>query len=276
MHSRLFLPIVFLGAVVLGAQQTANKSATAGQAGTSVAPLPSDPAKLSALIRASYYHPDELASLDCGVQIDWAAFSRSGKLNLPDDRLKVLQGLKVNSHAVRGNIPELTFDWSAGQLATKGQMEDGMKQMVGGFYQMYWPLLASSLVTNGADLKKVDPLADGSAKVDFSSEGTSLVITVNNDGIPTHWVLDGPAMKGTIDPEFAPTPKPISGDIRRISGVRVVQRIGESNMNVELGLDYQEVDGFFVPKSVSFGIVGAYTVPMEFSGCVTTRSASAN
>jgi hypothetical protein len=268
--------MLLLGSVALAGQQPANPSATSIQPGASIATLPTDPAKLSEIIRGSYYHPDDLSSLDCAVSVDWVSFFGSSKVSLAADRMKVLQGLKVHSHAVRGKVTELTFDWSAGELTTKDQMESGLKQMIGGFYQMYWSMIAKGLVTNGNDLKKVEPMPDGSAMVDLSSQGMSLVITVNKDGSPTRWALDSPAMKGTVDPQFAPSPQPVPGDLRRISSMKVVEHIGESNINVDLSLDYQEINGLFVPKSVSFGAVGAYTIPMEFSGCSATTAASAH
>jgi hypothetical protein len=263
-----------LGSFALGAQQPTSASANFNQPAASAVTLPKDAAKLAALIQGSYYHPDELTSLDCAVFVDWAALFGSMKMTAPEERLKVLKALKVHSHAVRGKVAELAFDWAGGELTTKDQMENGMKQMVGGFYQMYWPMFATSLITKGDELKNVEPQPDGSAKVDLSSPGTSLVITVSSDGTPRHWELDSPAMKGSIDPEFTPSPKPVAGDMSRISGMKVVQRIGESNMDVNLSLDYQEVDGFFVPSVVSFAIVGAYSVPMEFSSCVATRAES--
>jgi hypothetical protein len=276
MHFRLILPILLLSSVALASQQPTNTSTTTGQSGTTNVTLPADPAKLLEVIRDSYYHPDDLSSLDCAVSVDWVAFFGSSKVSLSDDRMKVLQGLKVHSHALRGKPTELTFDWSAGLLTTKDQMESGLKQMVGGFYQMYWSMIAKGLVTNGNDLKKIEPLPDGSANVDMSGDGMNLVITVSKDGSPTHWVLDSPAMKGTIDPQFTASPNPVPGDLRRISSMKVVEHIGESNINVDLSLDYQEINGLFVPKSVSFGVVGAYTIPMEFSGCSGTTAASAH
>jgi hypothetical protein len=276
MYSKFFLVILLFGSAQLSAQQHVSSAPTAQQGGVSAAMLPKDPTKLAEMIRGSYYHPDELSSIDCGVSIDWPAFFGSLKVDLPEDRAKVLQGLKVHSHAVRGKGAEIAFDWSAGELATKDKMEGGLKQMVDGFYQMYWPMLATKLIASGDEVKKVEILSDGSANIDVSSQNTNLVLTVDKSGSPTHWALESPAMKATIDPRYVTSPKPTPGDLRRISSVKVAERIGESSMNVQVDLDYQEADGFFVPKSASFDLLGAYSVTMEFLGCSTTKRISEN
>jgi hypothetical protein len=36
-------------------------------------------------------------------------------------------------------------------------MEDGFKQMIGGFYQMYWPLIASFPLQNITEIKGLTP-----------------------------------------------------------------------------------------------------------------------
>jgi len=47
----------------------------------------------------------------------------------------------------------------------------------------------------------------------------------------------------------------------------VSEQIGTSTINVQLNLDYQEVDGFHVPKHVSFDSLGAYSINMEVLDC---------
>ena len=276
MYSKFFPVILLFGSAQIGAQQHASIAPTAQQSGASAVALPRDPTKLAEMIRGSYYHPDDLSSIDCGVSIDWASFFGALKVDLPEDRAKVLQGLKIHSHAARGKGTELTFNWSAGELTTKDTMEGGLKQIVHGFYQMYWPMLATKLIASGDEIKKVEALPDGSANIDVSSQNTNLVMTVDKSGSPTRWALDSPAMKATIDPRYVTSPKPTPGDLQRISSVKVAERIGESSMNVQVDLDYQEADGFFVPKSVSFDILGAYSVTMEFLGCSTTKRISGN
>jgi len=122
---------------LLVAQQaaaTSPKSETRRQAETP----PNDPALVAAAIRGSYYHPDAMAGLDCTISVDWPTFFSALKLNLAADRLKAIQNLKIRSHATRGKSPKITFEWTGGALDNKEQFEDGLKQTLGRFYQMYW------------------------------------------------------------------------------------------------------------------------------------------
>lgn len=75
--------------------------------------LPIDPAKLVQSVSDSYYHPDELESLDCTVGVDWSVVLASIKTEDTQSRLKILHDLRIRSQASRGKLPDITFDWSS-------------------------------------------------------------------------------------------------------------------------------------------------------------------
>ena len=159
----LLISLLVFGANLLIAQQpsaTSPKSETRRQAET----LPNDPALVAAAIRDSYYHPDAMSGLDCTISVDWPAFFTAVKLNLAADLLKAIQNLKIRSQAARGKSPKITFEWTSGALNNEEQFEDGLKQTLGGFYQMYWNILASSPISNAAEIAKIEPLPDGALK----------------------------------------------------------------------------------------------------------------
>lgn len=137
MGRSMLIPLLVLSANFLVAQQpepTSPKSKTIGlPAGT----RPPDPATVATGIRDSYYHPDEISGLNCNLSVDWPAIFSAMKVNPAPDRLKVIQNLNIRSHSVRGNSPDITFDCASGALNNKEQIEDGLKQTLGGFYQMY-------------------------------------------------------------------------------------------------------------------------------------------
>jgi hypothetical protein len=253
-------------ASVLCAQQAAKPTdsrATAGQAAT-----PNyDPGKVAAQISGSFYHPDDLTSLDCDLAIDWAELFSQMKADVPDARMKTLQGLKVRIHAVRGQTPGLKFNWASGVPDTQQQLTDGLKQMVSGYFQMYWPMLASPLFGSDADVNKVEPLSDGSAIVYSQDHGISVVTTIDKNFTPISYKVEGPSLSATIEPSYLSSPHPASGDLRRVSSMRVTQQIGDSKMRINLGLDYDDVGAFHIPKHVKFSLVGAYSLTMDFSGC---------
>jgi len=231
---------------------------------------------VTAAIRDSYYHPDEMHGLDCAISVDWRAFFSALKLNPAADRLKAIQNLKIRSQAVREKKPEVTFEWAGGSLDTKEQLENGLKETLDGFYQVYWSMVASSPIGSAADLVKIEPLPDGGVKAYFSSQNANLVISTDKDRTPTHFTMDSPAMNGTIDLHYVSSPKPVPGDLRRISSMDLTEQIGNSTINAKLSLDYQAVGGFYIPRHVSYNVGGALPLSMDFSGCSVSKGATAH
>ena len=132
--------------------------------------LPYDPAKFAQAVGGSYYHPDQLTGLNCDISIDWQKLFDALKQTPSPDRLKTLQGLKVTSRATRGKVTELAFDWTSGPLDSKERMEDALKQMVGGFYQMYWSMMTSTPIEKPSELQKIEPQPDGGVIAYLSSQ----------------------------------------------------------------------------------------------------------
>jgi hypothetical protein len=120
------------------------------------------------------------------------------------------------------------------------------------------------------------PLPDGGATVYLPSQNVSLILTVDKEHLPTHYAIDSPAMKGTIDSHYSPSPNPITGDLRRLTGLNVVEQIGNSTMNGVIDLDYQAIGGFNVPKHVTFRPGNAYSVIMNFSACAVSKEVILN
>jgi hypothetical protein len=276
MPSRFLIFFFALCATSLSAQQAVEAATVSGTVVFPVQNLPYDPAKVALAVDASFYHPDDLTSLDCTLSIDWPAFFNALKMVAPADRLKVLAGLKIKSRAVRAKVPEFTFDWTSGTLDTSEQFVSSFKQKMGGFYQMYWPMIAAAPIKKAAEISKIEPLPNGSAKVYSSSQNVTVVMTIDGDSLPTHYSVESPVMKGTIDPHYVASPQPISGDLRRISSMDMTQQIGTSTMNIKLNLDYQEVDGFYVPEHVTFDLVGAYSIAVDFSACAISKVVAAS
>lgn len=229
-------------------------------------------AKLASAIQGSYYHPDDISSIECDLAVDWPGFFGSLKLNIPDERMKKIEALKIHSRAERGRPPDIVFDWGGEPIDTHEQIESGIRQMLGGIYQMYWSMLATSLVKDGSEFDKVELLPDGAVEIYENQSGINLIMNVDKDGVPTHYSFDGAAMKGVIDPQYVASPSPSPGDLRRISSLTVNEQFGASSINAAMSLDYQEVDSFYIPMHVTFEAIGAYSVKMGFSACSVTSA----
>ena len=133
----LFLFLLAACTSLLAAQQEEKKPPTTEILKHFVETTPKERAKLAARIRESYYHPEKMSGLDCDLSINWPEFFSSLKANIPEDRRKTIQGLKIEARANRNQIPELTFNWADGQIDSKERFENGLKQMLDGFYQIY-------------------------------------------------------------------------------------------------------------------------------------------
>ncbi len=267
----VLLPVA-LGVCVAIAQDQPKTSPLSDSDKKPVHNLPIDPVKLANAVRDSYYHPDNLSVLECNVSLDWSGILRAMKIDDPEpERMKILEGLKVRTRATRNKATDVTLTWSGGDPPGKERIEGGIKQMVSGFYQIYWPMIASSSIAPDTAFEKIEPLDDGNIKAHVSQGASDTEITIDNNHVPTRYSVDAPGMKTTIEAHYTPSPKPIAGDLRRVTELDVTNQTGTGTMNVEMILDYQAVDVFYVPQHVTFNLVGAYSVGMDFSGCSDTK-----
>ncbi|HTB98414.1 MAG TPA: hypothetical protein VK716_15495 [Terracidiphilus sp.] len=273
MSPRLVVAAIALVASSACAQQAPSGAAKGGPASAHSQITEPRLAAMAGEIRGSYYHPDDLMSIDCAVNADWPAFLASSKLAVDPERIKTLEGLKIRSRAIRGQDAAVTFDWSTGPFNTHDQIEGGLKQVLGGFYKMYWSMLASSMISKSDKLANLETLQDGESKATIDSDDMKLVITMDKTGAPTRYEFDSQVMKGTIEAGYLPSPNPVPGDLRRVSTVKVNEQIGASAVVAAFSLDYQQAGEFFVPKNVTFAVPGAYSIKLAFSDCSASRVA---
>lgn len=267
MLGKVALMQALLGSALLGAQQPAAHTQNGPGAGPPDSGLSTQAKALTAKVLDSYYHPDNLPGLECDVTPDWPAFFASAKVAVPANSMKAIGGLKVHVRTLRDQPPEFAFNWTEGRAANADQIEASLKQMVSGFYDVYWPLFASPAIKYTAVISKIEPQADGTTKVYESDPNAYVVMTVDKHGTPTQYTMQSPAMNGVVEPHYTPAPHQVRGDRRRITSVDVSRQAGASTIKVRVSVDYQPLKDYFVPKHVSYSRVGAYTLTMDFSGC---------
>ena len=159
---RTFLIVNALAAAsFLTAETSSTKQQAAGGDGIPVKSLPVDPQKLAAEINGSFYHPDQLSGIQCAVSMDWNSFFSAVKVKVPDARMHALNSLQIHYSVARNKRPDVKFNWMDGRADTADQMEDGIKQMIDGFYQIYWPMMATTPIPNASEIKRVEPQPDG-------------------------------------------------------------------------------------------------------------------
>jgi hypothetical protein len=269
---RMTLAIALMVApcLVAGQDQADSSKAT-------VRSSPVDLDKLADAVRDSYYHPDNLSVLECNVAFDWSGVMRA--LHIDDvepEQGKVIDGLKVRTRAVRDAAAETTLNWSGGEPPDKDRIETGIRQLISSFYQIYWQMMASPSLPRNASIAKVEPLDEGSVKAYVTQSMGSTEMTIDKDHIPIHYAIEYPAMNVAIDAHYTPSPKPVAGDLRRLTELDVSQEQGATSRKYEAILDYQPVGEFFVPQHVTFNVIGVFSVGMDFSGCSATKGTPAS
>lgn len=272
MLGKVALIRVSLGALLGSALLAAQQPAAPTQNGLGAESLSAQAKELTAKVLDSYYHPDNLPGLECDVTPDWPAFFASAKVAAPPNSMQAIQALKIHVRALRDQTPGFTFNWTQGRPPNAGQIEASLKQMIGGFYDIYWPLFASPAIKYTAVISKIEPQPDGTTKIYESDPNAYVVMTVDKHGTPTNYTMQSPAMSGVVVPHYTPAPHPVRGDRRRIGSVDVSRHAGASTLQVQVSVDYQPLENYFVPKHVSYGRVGAYTLTMDFSGCSVTEA----
>jgi hypothetical protein len=237
-------------------------------AATLVAQQP-DAAQIAADIAASYYHPDDLASIDCGVKVDLAGLMRQLGRPVPSQTEDFLKSTKIRVHAVRGQVARAEVIWpDAAFPGDKEQAERGIQQMVSGFFQIYWQIFGSSLAPKPHDKFKVVERSGGGYVLQSTEDSENAAIEIDIDHLPIKVRFERPAIKFAASLDFSMPTAP--GGLRRLMSVDFSQESGTTVVNGLISTDYQTADGFNIPRHVTIGVGGAFTVTLELNGCSAT------
>ena len=267
---QVFSVLLLFNIGLLSGQERATSQIVIGSGGSSVSDSVSE--NLARDVDASYYHPDALSGIACKVVVD---FERLLKQLQSSSETAKLNNVAISVAAMRGQSPTINVSWPNPAPAGQQPIESGVKQMLGGFFQMYWQFAGSSLAPR-PDEKFETGLLPGGGHI-FRSRGRNedFTLAVNSEDTPTEGLLDGTALKARFRFRFSPAPNPIPGDLRRLTSLEFAEQIGTTTVNGSISMDYQTVDGLHIPRHVSFGIGGAYSVDIEFQQCTVTKRARA-
>ena len=263
----VFAVLLLFNISLLSAQEHAVSSATVIGAGEPPV-AGSASGNLSRDVDASYYHPDMLAGMACKVVVDFEGLLK--QVQSSSDTAK-FDGAAITVAAMRGQSPTTNVSWPNPAPAGKEPIESGVKQMLGGFFQMYWQFAGSSLAPRPGEKFETESLPGGGHI--FRSRGRNEIFTlaVDREETPTEGVLGGTELNARFRFHFSPPPNPIPGDLRRLTSLEFAEQIGTTTVNGGISMDYQTVDGLHIPRHVSFGIGGAYSVEMEFQQCTVAK-----
>jgi hypothetical protein len=229
-----------------------------------------DNAKILTGIRATFYHPDNLTGMECGAVFDWASVAKQLNQTLPEDRAKALSGMNVEVHANKGQPVITTVTWSNGKPANGDTLELSTKQIMTGFFQMYWSFSGLADPQAAKEIH-IEPRSEGGYFLSGTANGTTSEVQVDKDLVPTTIHVNSPAMKAQLGLQFTPPPNPLPGDLRRLTDIDGNFSIGTTIMHFRYGIDYQTIGGFHIPQHVSINVGGAYTLSIELIGCSVSQ-----
>jgi hypothetical protein len=238
---------------------------------------------LATAIRGSYYHPDDLTSLDCAVEVDWDALATQLKSAAVRDGIDAVKKARIKVHAERSSETRVDVDWPPDDGGNREVLEEGMRKALSGFFQIYWPLDASSIAPTPEENPKLEAGDDGGYLLRFHTPDAQVAEEVDKRGVVTRLTYTSPstgtagsgansASTTTLVPRFSEAPNDIPGHPRLLTAVEVTHQMGTTKAGVHVALDYQSTGGVHIPSHVTFAIAQSYTFPLQFTGCSVTRA----
>jgi hypothetical protein len=260
---------------------------------TATAPVTTAPADPNAafLAKASslYYSTTKqgLTGFDCTVHPDWVnIFKIVEKQSTPtasvhaeyDKDVELLNSLKITLHA-RLTGPGSGMDWEPGTMAPPDaeslEMVDHMHQATGqnlqGFLQFWTPLVNGSVIpdsTAGIDVEKTETghtihAVDGSTKI---------TEVLDSGNILKQSILEVGDAKITLNPTYKQTPNGllVNGFTARIQPPGATP---EKQQKMTVGVEYQTVKDFLIPRTLTMGEVGMGSFTFTFDGCTVNPPA---
>jgi len=196
-----------------------------------------------------------LTGFDCTVHPDWANIFKTVEKKstaTPTDQaadeknIALLNSVKITLHA-RLTGPGSGLDWTPGTMAPQDadsvEMLDHEHEATGktlqGFLQFWIPFVNGSVIPEtsaGIDVEKMQ-----GAKIAFN-------------------------------PTYKPTPNGllVSGFAARIQPPGATL---EQQQKIDVGVEYQTVSGFLIPRTLTMAVVGTGTFSFKFDGCTVNPPA---
>jgi len=266
----------------------AHKPAAPAQPASKVA----NPAELLAKANNLYYSyaKDGLEGFECTVHPDWKQIVLLANKDVPgaadEAEVKLLNRVKVTMHAHLAG--ESTLDWDqppAGNAATGSDADSGdaadllngmhqtTQQTLLGFIQFWMPFINGSIVPNSSRGLEITQSAKGYRIV--ASQGGSTVTERFDSNLMLqnfHVAMEG--MKVSFDPAYTTTEKGLlvssfTSNIE-LPGTESAPKPA-AGPEMKVAIEYQTVDGFPVPASLSMEKVNAGTFSFAFDGCKVNR-----
>jgi hypothetical protein len=211
-----------------------------------------------------------LAGFDCAVHPDWrATFTNASD----DNRIAMLTPVAITLH-VRLQDVSATLDWvvppgaatDAESTSLRDQMHPAMEQTLHGFVQFWAPFVNGSTIPGNTSGFTVTH-APTTFTLHAASNGTDLTEVFSNDLLLERYDVimgDGRSVK------FEPTYKATAQGLLVERFLAHIQQMGDPPGPVQefhVGIEYQTVEGFPIPRQLNMQVVGTGTVNVSLDGC---------
>jgi hypothetical protein len=220
-----------------------------------------------------------LTGFDCTVHPDWANIfktvekSKGTPTTAVDKPVALLNSVKVTIHA-RLTGPGSGMDWAPPDPTAPPDPEsiellDQMHQSTGGtlqgFLQFWTPLVNGSVIPDSSAGIEITKTATGHTIHAMDGE-TSLTEVLDEAGVMKQFKVEMSGAKISFEPTYKPTPNGLLVS----NFAAVIQPPGatpEQQQKMNVGVEYQTIQGFMIPRTLSMDVVGTGTFAFTFDGC---------
>jgi hypothetical protein len=218
-----------------------------------------------------------LTGFDCTVHPDWANIFKAVEKTAPgvasEKPVALLNAVKVTIHA-RLTGPGSGMDWAPPDPTAPPDPEliellDHMHQSTGqtlqGFLQFWTPLVNGSVIPGSSAGIEITNTPTGHT-IHAMDGATSLTEVLDEAGVLKQFRVEVEGAKISFDPSYKPTPNGLLVS----SFIAYIQPPGatpEQQQKMNVGVEYQTVNGFLIPRTLSMDVVGTGTFAFTFDGC---------
>ena len=221
-----------------------------------------------------------LSGFDCAVHPDWHAMFASADpgadVSNNDSRVTLLNGVAITLHArMKGGS---TLDWTpaaggatdADSTALLNGMHEATEQtLVQGFLHFWTPFMDGEVVPDNSSGLTVTH-GPSTFTLHSVSDGTDVTEVFSNDLMLEKYDV----IMGSTSIKFEPTYNTTAQGLLVERFLAHIQQLGNPPTPVQeirVGIEYQTIEGFFIPHQLNVEVVGAWIFNMSLDGCKVSR-----
>ena len=228
-----------------------------------------------------YYSPAKagLNAFNCDVHPDWRALflsaNKGSAVAADDPRIVLLQTVNITLHGrLKGGS---AIDWNPPPVdpakpldqdssALIDNMQKATDQTLQGFMQFWTPFVDGSAVPASSDGLVITQNEKGEHTLRADQAGTSVTEVMDVNNVLTHFnvVMSGATVN--FSPSYKHTEKGllVSGFLANILPAGTP---ADQAQEMHVGIDYQTMDGFYIPSRLNMEVVGTGIFNFTMDGC---------